>query len=507
MTQYLLPEGLGVAEASASLSEALTVKPDGGDPVERTFYDTFDGRLHADGLALVHEAGRLALVDASTYAERAGIDRAEAPERLMCDDLPAGRLRDALEPIVEIRALLPIARVRGPRRMLRVLNEDAKTVVRLAVEAPALAVDGRRRVPLRSRVRVTPVRGYDDELAAVRGVLERELGATPAAAPLHDEAVVAAGGEPSGVASKPSVELRPGQRTDAAAVDILTALAEVVEANMPGAMADLDIEFLHDLRVAVRRSRSLQRQLRRAFPPEPLERFRGEFRWLQRATGAARDLDVYELELDRFVAEVGPELGPVRDVLERHRQKAHRAMRRALRSARAKRLLAEWAQFLAGLVEAQEDDRPWAARPIVESASARIQRVYRRMVRDGSAIDDESPPEALHELRKKGKELRYLLEFFSALYPSDVVKPMVKTLKSLQDTLGRFQDRQVQAETLRGLRDEVAAVEGGPAALIATGMLIERLEEEQAAARAEFAERFAAFAAKSQQRLVKGTFG
>ena len=63
----------------------------------------------------------------------------------------------------------------------------------------------------------------------------------------------------------------------------------------------------------------------------------------------------------------------------------------------------------------------------------------------GAAIDDASPPEALHDLRKKGKELRYLLEFFAGLYPAEVVKPMVKTLKALQDTLGRFQDREVQA--------------------------------------------------------------
>ena len=74
------------------------------------------------------------------------------------------------------------------------------------------------------------------------------------------------------------------------------------------------------------------------------------------------------------------------------------------------------------------------------------------MVRDGSAIDDDSPAEDLHDLRKKGKELRYLLEFFAALFPADTVKPMVKTLKALQDTLGRFQDREVQAHVLRDAR-------------------------------------------------------
>jgi hypothetical protein len=38
------------------------------------------------------------------------------------------------------------------------------------------------------------------------------------------------------------------------------------------------------------------------------------------------------------------------------------------------------------------------------------------------------------------------------------------------------------------------------------GQLVERLEEQQAAARAEFAERFAAFASRQQRALVRETF-
>jgi len=159
------------------------------------------------------------------------------------------------------------------------------------------------------------------------------------------------------------------------------------------------------------------------------------------------------------------------------------------------------------LVTTPEDDRPDAARPIADVAGERIAKVYRRMVKMGSAIDDGSPAEALHDLRKKGKELRYLLEFFASLYPSEVVKPMVATLKGLQDVLGRFQDREVQADLLRSLGDEVASLEGGAAALMAMGVLVQRLVAEQDAARSEFSESFAGFAAKAQRKLVDATFG
>jgi CHAD domain-containing protein len=129
------------------------------------------------------------------------------------------------------------------------------------------------------------------------------------------------------------------------------------------------------------------------------------------------------------------------------------------------------------------------------------------MVRAGSAIDESSPAEDYHELRKQGKELRYLLELFgAALYPGEVVKPMIKTLKALQDVLGRHQDREVQVALLRSLGPEIARAEGGEAALMALGALIARLSEDERAARGEFAGRFAEFASKPQRRLVKETF-
>ena len=84
---------------------------------------------------------------------------------------------------------------------------------------------------------------------------------------------------------------------------------------------------------------------------------------------------------------------------------------------------------------------------------------------------------------------------------------MVSSLKELQDVLGRFQDREVQAELLRSLGDEVAVLEGGAAALMAMGVLVQRLAAEQTHARAQFAKSFAGFAAKSQRKLVEQTFG
>ena len=62
------------------------------------------------------------------------------------------------------------------------------------------------------------------------------------------------------------------------------------------------------------------------------------------------------------------------------------------------------------LIELPVPDRPDATVPIAGSGGRRIRRVYRHVRAMGSAIDPSGPGVAYHELRKKRKELRYLLD-------------------------------------------------------------------------------------------------
>ncbi len=508
---FLPPDDMSLEGAGAVLRSQLPVSDAGASETDRTFYDTFDGLLRAAGLCAVHERGRLALVDQGSGAERAGMPASQPTQPLLALALEDGPLREALLQLVDVRALLPLVHVHSRVQALDVLDGELKTVVRMMLEEPALVSANSRHTALRPRVRLAVVRGYDEQLESVQRKLEQELGFKPADQPLVDEAVRASGGVPGGISSKIEVPLSYDQRADAAAGAVLSRLLEVVEVNLDGAIADIDAEFLHDFRVAVRRSRAVQRELKGVFPVDELAEFRAEFRWVQQVTGDARDLDVYVIEFDSLrkivPGTMRAELDPLLGVLQRRRLGARREMMRALRSERAARLFEDWAAMLEDLAERPADGRRDAERPIGSLAGERIRKVYRRMVKMGGAIDPSSPPEAYHELRKKGKELRYLLELFGApLYPQEGVKPMIKALKSLQDVLGRHQDREVQVATLRSLRDEVAALPGGPAALMAMGVLVERLGEDEQTARGEFGERFAAFASQQQRKLVKDTF-
>ncbi len=177
-----------------------------------TYYDTFDGLLStAPGLSLVHEDGRLSLVERGV---RAGASVAAPPpppdKPCFAGDLEPGPLRDAL------RELTDVARA-ASARAASTLRERAMSRARRRGEdrrAPgargaSLAGPAGAGSPLRPRLRLTAVRGYDESCAARPATrCEQELGFTPAEEPLVDEAVRVAGGVPGGIPSKIDVPLR-----------------------------------------------------------------------------------------------------------------------------------------------------------------------------------------------------------------------------------------------------------------------------------------------------------
>ena len=504
---------LDLAAATALIAGRLAVRDHGEELRELVYLDTVDRRLREEELDAVHEGGRLIL---RTRSDDRMLASAAMPVRngpLRVDAIGAEELRERLRDAIGARALLTLVHVRARTRRLDVLDELRKTVVRLSlweVEVTPSPVAARAALPL--RVRLDGLRGYDGQLQRVRTLLCGELGLEPAAESLADAAVRMIGGDPAGITSNVAVPLAGEGRSDAAAVAVLRRLGEVIENNMQGTIDDIDPEFLHDLRVAVRRTRSVQREFKGVFIPDELAPHRAEFRWLQQATGDVRDLDV---QLGEFTAlralvpaDLRSELEPLRTVLQARRDAAREALVRALCSRRTRQLLRKWAVLLDELVEQPLEERPDAATPIAELAGRRIRKVYKRMVSLGEQITPESPAQDLHRLRKRGKELRYLLELFGLpLYPEELVKPMIRSLKALQDVLGRHQDREVQQRLVRGLAGEVAMEPQGQAALMAMGALLSALSEDGQAAHREFTKQFSEFSAPGRRRAVKDTFG
>jgi CHAD domain-containing protein len=496
--------GDGGVDIGAALSGSFTLAARSSQDLQRTYYDSFDGLLHGAGLALWYEPGRLFL--SSNVGEREPLTAriAAAPlTPLALESLPPGPLHDTLAAVVHPRVLFEIARIELRVEEFAVLDDIDKTVVRLQTLSP---------LSLPDRIRLVPMRGYRRELLRVAELLGACDALRFAREPLLDQVVSHGGGRAAGRSNAIDVAIAADEAAGVAAARILARLNEVLAQNLPGVLGDVDIEFLHDYRVALRRIRTVVRELRGVLPAARYPELRRELRWLQSLTSPTRDLDVYleEFEDLRAVApdSMQADLDPLLDVLRERQLQARLEMVRALRGERAQRLRTSWEQLVDALPGLPIDDRPDAGRAVGPLSAERIRRVHRRMVRMGRMISAESPPQAYHDLRKLGKELRYLLELFGRpLHDPEVVQEQIRALKSLQDVLGRHQDREVQIEMLRSLSGIVGQEPSGSGALLAMGAMIDRLEEQAAAARSDFHERFEQFASSTQRRLVRETFG
>jgi CHAD domain-containing protein len=503
-----VPDGMTLADMHSRLSPLYRVRELAPVLRERTYLDSFDWRLHRAGRVLEHRredgAAELCWRREGGAGRRLAAQAAPAFSR----ELPLGPLREALERILEMRRLLPQARLQGPVQRLSLQDGAGHTVLRLELEeAHCLGPDGAPRGPLAPRLRLLPVRGH----AAEAGRATQTLGRPPPAQPdLYREALAVLGLRPGDYATKPELRLDPAAPAGLATRQIQLALLGVIEANLPGARAALDPEFLHDLRVATRRTRSALGQLRGVFPDAEVERFKAGLAWLQQVTGPTRDLDVHLLALAGYRAALPPELcgdlDPLESYLRSHQGQAQAAMAQELGSPRLQGLLADWRAFLEGPPDAAAGRH--AERPVRKLADGRLRRLHRRMLEQGRAITEGSPPEALHKLRKTCKKLRYLLELVAGLYEPAQVRGLVKRLKGLLDNLGAFQDLAVQARTLRELGTRLLEEgSGGPATLLALGALVAQLSERQQTERERFARVFGDFDQVEERRLFKALLG
>ncbi|WP_139558261.1 CHAD domain-containing protein [Methylotetracoccus oryzae] len=483
--------------------------------IEATVLDTFDRRLFRRGQVCVLQRtgkgrGELQLWAAgAARARRSAIWASTAMPRFAWD-LDDTDLRSELTPLIDVRALLPQCRLRRAFLTIPDFPEAVPDGVRLfRVRSTWIPETGRPRL-LAERLAVC-WDAPDDKLGRhfVNELLERGLIA-PITEDIWQAALAAAGRLPPAEASGSYPGLAPELRTDVAARRVLAALFDLLTTNESGIVGAVDSEFLHDFRVAVRRSRVVLGQLKGAFPERSVARHVRDLAWLGEITGPVRDLDVYLLHFEdlqqQLPSELREDLVPLRTLLAREAAAAHAALVRSLGSSRYRRFKAEWPQWLARGAP-RRPTAPNALAPIASVAGRRIWTLYRRVAKAAGTVDETTPSERIHELRKSCKKLRYLLEVVQPFHAKDRMRRPIKALKLLQDHLGAFQDAEVQREYLRGwfaqLRQDG---EISSPTLLAVGMLFGRFEQLQAARRAEIPEALRHFARKEERARFKTLF-
>jgi CHAD domain-containing protein len=290
----------------------------------------------------------------------------------------------------------------------------------------------------------------------------------------------------------------------------MLSLLNTLEANIDGTKANLDSEFLHDLRVATRRTRSAMSQIKGVFDPDQLAPFKQAFGWIGQITGDTRDLDVYLLKFPDYRASLPKamqgDLDPLHSFLQQHHKQAQAELVKKINSPHFRKHLKSWRNWLQSPGD-QSDQTPNAMLPTAKLADKRIGKLFKRVLKDGLDIGHDTPAERLHDLRKDCKKLRYLMEFFQSLYPKPAIRELIKALKVILDNLGEFQDLEVQAHSLEKFGERMLK-EGAPAsALMAMGILVGKLFERQQQARDEFVDLFSEFSGESNQVAFQQLFG
>jgi len=240
------------------------------------------------------------------------------------------------------------------------------------------------------------------------------------------------------------VALAPAMRPAEALQVVVAACISHLQANADGAAESADPEYVHQMRVALRRLRAAlgifitpaAAQTGVSFDHE----INAGFRAVAAELGAARNWDVFIEETLQPLSAALPE----QKVLQASilaagelRRAAHRRVNAVLNSPSFARLLLRLTSEVYALSSA-------AASSVVPDglrvlARATLSRQHKRLLRDAATLanaDDENR----HHLRIDAKKLRYAAEFFNGLFDKATATKYAKNLAVLQDLLGELND-------------------------------------------------------------------
>lgn len=520
-TEFKVPEGIRsdqVTDLLMGLYRPILVPT---ETLNRVFYDTFDWAVFHDGGILECRMQRTTrrLIRSALDSGSPEFSQTLAGDVGLVSDLSPGPVRDWLMTLCPVRRLLPLVDIECHVSAVRLVNDDGETLLRLEIEeriarppggAPFALPSAPPCAPLGTRMHLIAEPHREPIRREIIEILVEKLALEPAETPLVLEALEACGRCPGDYSSKIESSVEPEQRADDALKQVLSGLLTTLVANIDGACAHLDPEFLHDLRVATRRTRSALGQVKGVFPSALVDDYQARFAWLQQITGPARDLDVYLLDFERYrdalPMRLRPGMEPFRGFLVARQAEEQERLAAQLRSPAFTDLIGDWQEFLSTPVP-EHPAEPNAARSIKSIADERIRRLEQRVRREGLAIRPDSPATELHALRKRCKKLRYLMELFQSLYPRAKLARLIKLLKILLDQLGLIQDLAVQADHVLDWAAQMHA-EGhvGTETLLAMGALVGQLLERQEEARAAFAEVFGQYLHDDHQELFRTLF-
>ena len=259
------------------------------------------------------------------------------------------------------------------------------------------------------------------------------------------------------------------KRTNPSELIIRQRLAALSRA-LPGAQKG-DVQAVHQARVATRRIREALPLVARGRTGKSLKK---SVRKLTRALGPVRELDVALMNLDQLrnsgdVSEAA--IARLRQLITEERQRVGAEMVRLISHFNLEK-------FQKKAVEAVAHGPEASGRRDPRRVAAALCRAARRAEGLRAAIDNAAGiylPDRLHQVRITVKKLRYALEIAQDLSGSRATA-RVRTLKRVQDLLGRMHDLEMLIARTRAVQGR----SGAPNLSLSADLdrLVRRLENE-----------------------------
>ena len=426
--------------------------------VHSVYYDTPQQALRRAGLALrLRLDGRRWLQTLKTSGQAAaGLHLREEwewplPGEALDFGLLATTSAGKLFRSPRLRASLgPVFSTEFTRTGLRLSFADG-SLVELCLDSGAIRSGRRRRAISEAELELlagSPLRLF--ELAReLTEILPLRLGQASKA----ERGYALASGLPPRPVKAAPLELDPQDSVAAAFSTIVRSCMAHLQANETGFLAGRDLEYLHQLRVALRRMRACFSLFKLELPQPVFAPIKSAMQDRNIALGKARDWDVFVHEMLRPLR---AQRADEAEILAFQRR-CFRLGRAHLRIAQGEVAAAAWQRLwldLGQLLAAGTwmQGHPQLALPLGGFVRGLLQQRAAALEKHGKDLR-ELDAEGRHRLRIAAKKLRYAAEFFSSLFPKQRARAYVQSLAAMQEVLGGLND----AATLLRLLPEALA--------------------------------------------------
>lgn len=249
-----------------------------------------------------------------------------------------------------------------------------------------------------------------------------------------------------------------------------------LQSNLHGALTSNNAEFLHQMRVALRRLRVVLRMAESVCADEQLAILSDEAATLGVALGRIREWDVFIAQTAQPMCERMPShsgLQVLLDSCERQRRDCYNLLRNDAHARDLQRLMLRFAVWMNGPYWQQQTG---AVLPVRDFAKTYLTKLNRRFARAGEHLNTLDA-EKLHVMRIQAKKLRYSAEFFATLYGKHKHKSYLSALGEVQEVLGLINDVAVAHRLLDILAKTPALSNDQEAVMLAKGWIAHDLAQ------------------------------